>query len=329
VAKPQGAPPGARKLNRYLFRAALTLSGVLAAGALATSAALLFGMSVRAPATETAAARYHFAIFLPEDRTSFSVALVAGARLAAAEAGAALTVHAADAAGTELDMAGYLGLDGAVVCPNLDDALTLKQLEKLRAGGLKLVLVSHNLPADQPWPFIGTNHFALGKKAGGLVEGDARRLAVVYSAKAPAIYAERELVEMGISGVLGNRLAAPIDSLRTDLNPRDGERAVHQLLRDRPDLTTLVFTDAEDTLAGAQAVIDLNLVGKVQVIGFGADPAIAEYVQKGIVSASLVVDPERLGFQAVRSLIELCDSGYTSTSVDIGITVLAREAKKP
>ena len=227
-------------------------------------------------------------------------------------------------------MASYLGVDGIIVCPNLDDSVMAEKLEKLRQDSIPTVLINHNIPADQPWPFIGTNNFDLGKKAGSLAmreQSGGIHLAVVYSEKSPAIYAERELVEMGISGILGSRLVSPILGRKTDLNPRDAEKIVYQLVRSEPELTTILFTDSNETLAGTQALIDLNLVGRIQIIGFGDEIAIREYVERGIVVASLVVNPERIGFQAVKSLAELCASGYTSTSVDIGIDVIARELK--
>jgi len=316
---------------KLLIKVGLIITGILAI--------LTFGMSVslvrdllRKVPLDTAQDRleYHFALYLPANQTSFFSGISAGAQKAARENSAALTVHPIDLQGTELRMASYTGVDGIVVCPNLDDAVTLQKLEKLRSDSIPLVLINHNIQADQPWPFIGTNNFDFGKKAGALVIGGSMpevHLAVVYSEKNPAIFAERELVEMGISGVLGAKLGSPISGEKTDMNPRDAERIVYELVRRLPSLTTIVFTDSNDTLAGTQALIDLNLVGRVQIIGFGSDEQIEEYVQKGIISASLVVNPELIGYQAVKSLVELRSSGYTSTSVDTGIDILTREKK--
>lgn len=316
---------------KSLIKIGLIISGILAVFSFVMSVSLVNDLLRKVPLDKNAETlKYHFALYLPSNQTYFFAGISNGAMKAARENNAALTVHPIDVEGTELRMASYIGVDGIVVCPNLDDAVTLKKLEKLRDDSIPLVLVNHNIPADQPWPFIGTNNFDFGKKAGALVnQGGVSEihLAVVYSEKNPAIYAERELVEMGISGVLGSKLGAPISSQKTDMNPRDAEKIVYQLVRSMPRLTTIVFTDSNDTLAGTQALIDLNLVGRVQIIGFGADDQIKEYIQKGIISASLVVNPELIGYQAIKSLIELCNSGYTSTSVDTGIDIMTGEKK--
>ena len=140
-----------------------------------------------------------------------------------------------------------------------------------------------------PWPFIGVNNFEMGWRIGNILLDSSEKigLAVVYSDKAPGIHAERELVEMGISVSLGERLSGPMD-----------------------------------TTAAAQTLVDLNLVGQIQIIGFGADPGVVENIRKGIISASVAINSERIGYEAVHSLASLRSTGYTSASIDIGIDII-------
>ncbi len=270
----------------------------------------------------------HFALYLPQNKTAYFSEIMNGALKSASENGAALSVHALDQSGDALKMAAYSGLDGIVVCPDLDDEVIFKSLSFLTANGLPLVLVNHNIPAEQPWPFVGTNNFDLGRKVAQLIttldRGDLR-LAIVYSDKSPAIFAERELVEMGIHAVLSRKLSGPIQGFRTDLNPRDAEKVTYRIVRSMPEVNVIVFTDLNDTLAGTQALIDLNLVGRVHVMGFGGDQTIVDSIKKGIITGSIVVNPSLMGYQSVRSLAELASSGYTSTSVDTGIDVISQE----
>jgi ribose transport system substrate-binding protein len=232
-------------------------------------------------------------------------------------------------------MASYTGVDGVIVCPYLDDSLARRQLEKLGNYHIPVVLVNHNIPNDQPWPFIGTNNFDMGRRIGLIsmrlrpVSGNPEplRLAVVYSDKAPGIYAERELVEMGMVAALGDTLGSSVMSFKTNLNPLDAEALLYRLFRDQPEeegpgINTIVFTDSSDTVAAAQTLVDMNLVGQVQVIGFGADPGVLENIRKGIVACSVVIDSERIGYEAVRSLTALRTTGYTSTTIDTGIEII-------
>lgn len=308
------------------IKVALAVTGVLAFFSFGMSVYLVSGL-LRKPSDEafTGKSTRHFALFLPQNRNYYFTDIMNGALKSAADNDAVLSVHTIDSEGISLRMAIYSGVEGIVVCPDIDDTVIVESLMNLSRKKIPIILVNHNIPADQPWPFVGTNNFDFGKKAGNLISSiDSRplKLAIIYSDKSPAIYAERELVEMGIHGVLGPRLSGPISVLHTDLNPRDAEKIVYQLLRTEPEINTILFTDLNDTLAGTQALIDLNQVGRVHVVAFGNDPLIQHFVQKGIVRASLVVNPSLMGYQAVKSLSELCTTGYTSTSVDTGIDVI-------
>ena len=274
---------------------------------------------------------YHFTLYLPDNRNSFFTGIIRGAEQAAVELNAAVSVHSIEPAKYELEMASYTGVDGAVVCPYLDDVQARRQLDKLSSQQIPLVIINHNVPNDQPWPFIGTNNFEVGRRIGAAARaahdgsGRSLRMALVYSDKEPGIYGERELVEMGITAALEGRLGAPLMGFRTNLNPLDAEELLYRLFRTNPDINTVVFTDSNDTIAAAQTLIDMNLVGRVQVIGFGADPPIKDSIRKGIITASIVIEPERIGYEAIRSLSALRTTGYTSNSIDTGIEILDQD----
>ncbi|GHV20379.1 hypothetical protein FACS189494_04030 [Spirochaetia bacterium] len=280
---------------------------------------------------------YHFSLYLPDNRNAFFTQIIRGAERAAEEVHAAISIHSIDPAKNELEMAAYTGVDGVIVCPYLDDALARRQLDKIGARQIPVVIINHNVPNDQPWPFIGANNFDMGRRMGqetGRITSGAIRLALVYSDKSPGIYGERELVEMGIANAIGYRLGAPIMEFRTNLNPLDAEALLYRLFRDNPadastpassaGINTIIFTDTNDTLAAAQTLIDMNLVGRVQVIGFGDDPGILENIKKGVIASTVVSNPDGIGYEAVRSLSALRETGYTSTSIDTGIGIMDR-----
>jgi ribose transport system substrate-binding protein len=339
---------------KHLLLLGLIFSGILAVTAFFTSLIQVWNLNMRTR-EEAETRAYHFSLYLPDipprtkaegspldNRNSFFAGIIEGAERAALEMNAALSIHSIDPAKNELEMAPYTGVDGVIVCPYLDDVLARRQLEKL--GAIPVVLINHNIPHDQPWPFIGTNNFDMGRRIGQISRrlretgGEPLQLAVVYSDKAPGIYAERELVEMGITAALAEERRFPdaarpgentasIMSFKTNLNPLDAEALLYRLFRGPAAggnlaINTIVFTDSADTVAAAQTLVDMNLVGQVQVIGFGADPGVLENIQKGIVACSVVINSERIGYEAVKSLTALRTTGYTSTSIDAGIDII-------
>ena len=310
---------------KHFLRIGIALFGLLSLTAVLVSLHLAQDLYKNSSGDNLAPRNYHFSLYLPDNRNSFFTGIIRGAERAAEELNAAVSIHSIDPGKNELEMAAYTGIDGAIVCPYLEDSLARRQLDKLGSRQIPVVIINHNVPNDQPWPFIGSNNFDVGRRIGlmaGTISEGPVRLALVYSDKAPGIYGERELVEMGLSAALGDRLGAPILGLRTNLNPLDGEELLYRLFRASPDINTIVFTDPSDTLAAAQTLVDMNLVGQVHIIGFGDDPGILENIRKGVIACSILTNPERIGYEAVRSLWSLRRTGYTPASIDTGIGII-------
>lgn len=269
----------------------------------------------------------HYALFLPEQQDFFSSELQKGALHAAKDLGISLSIHSLDSEGDFLALARYVGVNGVIVCPDSDNSLLVHKLEDLRKNDISVVLAVHSLKSDLPFPFVGVNSFDYGKKIANIILEEIKpslSIAVLYSDKTKFVFAERELLEMGINSVLDPYRYEPVFSYKTDTNPRSAEMAIYELFRSRFPISTIVFTDSQDTLAGTQAIIDLGLHGKVTIIGSGDDSVIQNYIDKKIITESLVVNAKQIGYSAVRALYELDTVGYTSNSVDVGIRVLTQ-----
>jgi ribose transport system substrate-binding protein len=228
----------------------------------------------------------------------------------------------------DFSMAKYSGIDGAVIYPNIAEEKVRRELAEFSEAGIPIVLIEHTLADELPWPFVGTNNFDLGKKIGRLAAASSSgqlNIALVYSEKSPAIFAEKELVEMGMTSTLGNRLESPLHIMKTDMNPLDAENLTYEILRGRPEINTIVYTDTNDTLAAAQVLVDMNLVGAVQIIGFGSDTPILDYVEQGIFYGTIVVNPYQIGFKAVEVLTGLIEEGHSPAYVDTGVSIVTKD----
>jgi len=306
------------------------LSGILFAAALAFSALTIFNLS-KASREQTApgeTAEYHFGVFLPENTYIFFQDVVTGARAAAEEFDCALSFHPIGNDTTDFFMAKYFGMDGIIVYPSIDEQSAQLELSEINKAGIPIVLIEHGLSDRSPWPFVGTNNFDLGKKIGELAgrnNDQPLQMAVVYSEKSPGILSEKELVEMGIRSALGERGIELLTVMVTDLNPLDAENLTYQILRNEPDINTIVFTDTNDTLAATQVLIDMNLVGSVRIIGFGTDEPILDNIGKGIITGTIAVFPVEIGYNAVKVLKSLSDEGQSESYVDTGVEIITKE----
>ncbi|MFP4331576.1 MAG: sugar ABC transporter substrate-binding protein [Spirochaetaceae bacterium] len=307
-------------------RLLLILVVILFAFALTRSIVTMVSLTraVAAPGVAQEVRTHHVSVFLPEQSTLFFQQIEDGVTAAADRQDIAVSFHPIGPEVPEFRLAGYSGIDGAIIFPNLPEAQMLTHLERLEEQGIPVVLIEQEVGDDWPWTFVGTNNFELGRRIGAeLAErSEGGRIAVVYSDKSPAVAAERELIELGITTGMGERLELPILRRQTGLNPLDAEALTYQLLRTEPPISALVFTDTDDTLAALQAIIDLNLVGEVEVIGFGTTDSVINYLDRGVLDATIAVNPQRIGIESMRVLAELIETGNAPGYVDTGVEVV-------
>ncbi len=270
---------------------------------------------------------FHYALFLPVTNQSFFQRLREGALDAAAAKNCAVTFHSIYEDPDSLSMVQYSGFNGIGLYLYENDKKTMDLLKTIQDKGIPIVQIESEIIQGPATFLIGTNNFNVGKGIGKLALQtgfDSLNMVLVYSRKNPGVYSDATLIEMGIKNVLKEKLSM-LRREATSLNPLDAERIVYDILKNDPSVDVLVLTDPNDTLVAVQAIIDLNLVGKVQIIGFGDQELIKTYIDKGLILGSIVRNPYRIGYSAVMALYELSTNSYTSSFVDTGITLLRRD----
>ena len=316
-------------MKRIVF-IGLALFGILSLTALSVSLFLLVHLdSLDRGRTASVPPKYLFAFYLPRTESRYFKEIINGAELAANEFEAVLLYHSVDPKDNEIQQAPFLEVNGYVICPNTEDPAIIAKIGQIQNKNNHIIVINHSVRTDKPAPFIGFNNYDVGKKIAHIVkqpEQTINYIAIVYSQKNPGIFADRELVELGIRTELQVHGDFILERFETSLNPLDAEALIDRLIKEYPQVQQVIFTDSSDTIAAAQALIDMNAVGRIQLVGFGNDQIIREYIRKGVITASVVIHPEKIGYQAVKSLVELVTVGFTSATVDTGVEILEKNS---
>ncbi|MDC7126855.1 MAG: substrate-binding domain-containing protein [Spirochaetales bacterium] len=273
---------------------------------------------------------YHFAFYLPDSDYSFTENFKKGVIEAGEALKCGITFHSIEEEPLSLEMAAYSGIDGIAIYPFQKSSNILEYVNKIIDEGIPVVQIENEIIRNENSFQIGTNYFETGKAIGNMaliLNEDKINIAIIYSDKTPGLSSDNNLIEMGIINVLGTR-AGTLTTKRTSLNPLDAERLTYELLRESNNIDVIVLTDPNDTLVTVQAIIDMNMVGSVQIIGSGDAPKIKEYIEKGVILGSIVRNPYRIGFSSVMALREINLIGYTSAYVDTGISVITKRSKE-
>ncbi|HUZ18391.1 MAG TPA: substrate-binding domain-containing protein [Spirochaetia bacterium] len=271
---------------------------------------------------------YQYAFFLPASDNAFFASLKAGAMEAAKEMDCAVIFHSLAPDSLSFDMASYTGVNGIAIFSYEKNDRMVTNLDKILKKGVPVVQIENEVISRPNTVLIGTNSYDSGKGIAKIALGSEKpvlNIALIYSDKNPALKADANLVEMGLKSILGNRLAQ-MYTQQTTFNPIDAEGVIYELLRRDPPIDIIALTDSNDTLVAIQAIIDLNLVGKVQIIGFGDEATIKQYIDKGVVLGSIVRNPTEIGYRAVVALKEISTNGNTSAYVNTAINIITSKS---
>ena len=97
----------------------------------------------------------------------------------------------------------------------------------------------------------------------------------------------------------------------------DKEYAAEEEIRDIfvgeeeiPDV--IISLSEKNTVCASQTVVDYNMVGEVEILGYYISPAIKNSIEKNIIRSSIVVNTKQMGEYAVEAINEYKESGYAS-----------------
>lgn len=219
--------------------------------------------------------------------------------------------------------ASYLNADGIIACLDSDDE-PFEIPKKLNGDPIPLVTIGNYLPNLPQLSYIGANYSELGKiTAREIIEqiGPSKKAILLDSSgQNDTNYSNL------MSGLLGGLSSHPEISLKSLQFEKSSsfskEDNLRQELASQEDLELIVSLTEQNTILAAQSVRDLNLSGKVKIIGFGdSDDCRADF-EKNIVTELISVKTQDIGKKAMQELFEFLKNGYANSFVSAEVEVL-------
>lgn len=104
----------------------------------------------------------------------------------------------------------------------------------------------------------------------------------------------------------------------------DNDRArakeiTQKMIEVHPEINLMFGTNENSTLGICDAISELGLGGKVKVVGFNSHSQEIEYIQKGILTGSVVQNPYNMGYLGVSYASRLLSGETTIATVDTGV----------
>jgi ribose transport system substrate-binding protein len=220
---------------------------------------------------------------------------------------------------------------GIVLAPLDDTALVPVVTDAVRAG-IPVVALDSQIKTDDIVSFVATDNHRGGQLAGDhlakLLGGKGKVMMLRY-AEGSASTAEREkgfldaiAAYKGIEVVSANQYGG--------VTTESAFKASENLLTAHkgPQGLTVqgIFCPNESTAFGMlRALEDDGFAGKVAFVGFDSSSKLVDAMAKGHLDATVVQDPIKMGYLAVKAMFEHLQGRPVEKRIDTGATLITRE----
>ena len=216
-------------------------------------------------------------------------------------------------------------VDGIVVAATEKKVLN-QSLARAKQLGIPVTVFDSGVDSDDYISFVATNNFEAGqlgaRKLAALLGGKGK-VAVVMNAPGSASTVERE---RGFADAMSKEFPE-IQVVATQFGMSDRAKSMavaENMLTAHPDLNGM-FASAEPMSVGAsQALKSRSLAGKVKFVGFDSSEGLIADMKAGVIDALVVQDPHKIGYEAVKTIVDKLNGKTPSKRLDLGAKVITK-----
>ena len=278
---------------------------------------------------------YHFAVIAPSSYDSFWNDVKKGAFKAAKDFNVAVEFNSPRFTnlGQELqylNIAIASNVDG-IATHVLDEAKFTPVINHAISNNIPVVTVESDAKKSNRLAYIGNNNYQVGSVGGKMIanatSGNAK-VAIILNGYSPeAGDVSQNLRVTGFKdAVKAYNGMVDIEAIRiSGMGIFSAGEITNELITNNPQINAIFCTNPRDTLGATQMVVDLNKVGQIKVVGYGSYTEVLRYIDKGVIYGSVVSNPTDMGYNCIKSLVEIKKTKRTSAYVDTGVYAVTKE----
>lgn len=239
------------------------------------------------------------------------------------------------------------GVDGIIL--EGDESEAVRELvNRAEEQGIPVVTVMTDSAASRRQSFVGIGGYNLGREYGRQIV----RIATTETRKALIFVDDGEendgqdSVINGIKETLaneGNHLNLDLETVNISENVLLGEDTVtyatlngdadaflngedmairYTLLKSEELPEILICLNEKDTVSVYQAVMDCDLVGKVNILGYSVTDEILNAIDSRVMASTVAVDIHQMGIQSVKALDEYIENGHVDEFITVYVNTV-------
>ena len=225
-----------------------------------------------------------------------------------------------------IDISIAMEADGIILYP--DGSSTLEaSIDRALDRGIPVVTILRDLPDSSRVSYVGVSNYQMGELYGGwllsLMKKGTNRVCLLQDSGDTENETQLLFTQTVQAVHNGSSNDEKMDLFTRNVDSTvdfDAEEVIRDVLlgKERPDI--LICLNSAQTECAIQALIDYNLVGEVQVIGYYVTDQILQALRQELIPVTMTIDTDALGEDSVQALNEYLELGRVSSYYNITLS---------
>lgn len=177
--------------------------------------------------------------------------------------------------------------------------------------------------------FVGIGSYELGREYGRqivhIATKDSKEVLILMDTETDS--SSQSIVYNGIKETLGNEgnhLNLALETLAVTADtPYGNEEVIRNIFLNQEPLPDIIIClNEQNTVSAYKAVVDYNLVGQVDIIGYYVTDTILNAINRKVISATIAVDSRQMGILSMRAMEEYIETGHVSDFVTMDVNTV-------
>lgn len=177
--------------------------------------------------------------------------------------------------------------------------------EKAYDRGIPVIIIDSEVDTDKIHSYIATDNFEAGQKAGETlvnIAGTNCKVAIISFVKGTRNAEQREEGLMSIINKYPNIKIISREYCLSDV--KLAYNLTKKIISNYDDIDAIVALNEIASEGVAQAVNEMNLSGKVKIVAFDSTLQEINFLEKGVIQATVIQNPFSMGYLGVKYAVE-------------------------
>lgn len=193
------------------------------------------------------------------------------------------------------------------------------EIKKIIDIGIPVIYIDTDIEDSSRLCFVESDNYEAGRLAGEEIVRVTGGQGCVGILRLTSVENQEKRVA-GIEAVLKDYPEIQLVNVNDEftetesVNKNVSMKRIQDMLEKYPDMTAIVGTNAYETVAAGTVVEAMEYSDKIRIVGFDDNEETMDYIKKHVIDATVVQQPEKMGYNGVKLLTEIAEGNTPENS---------------